>query len=248
MQGPLVTSGMEKSFEMLDYQKTPLGNLMLRRRKIPSLGDTVVHEVLLNDEFLMSSLFHAAEEALADLGLAATPGVSLDVVVGGLGLGYTAAAALKNPRLASLHVVDFLEPVIRWHQLGLVPLGKPLCGDPRCQLVLGDFFHLASRPDEGFDPAVPGRRFHAILLDIDHTPGHWLHPRHASFYSEAGLGLLKQHLQPGGVFALWSDGLPDEPFLALLQKVFARARAEVVSFPNPLRGEDSASTVYVAQL
>lgn len=239
---------MEKAFEMLDYQKTPLGNLMLRRRKIPLLGDTVVHEVLLNDEFLMSSLFHAAEEALADLGLAAAVSDPLDVVVGGLGLGYTAAAALKCPRLASLHVVDFLEPVIRWHQLGLVPLGKTLCADPRCHLVLGDFFHLAGKPEEGFDPALPGRRFHAIFLDIDHTPGHWLHPRHASFYSEAGLGRMKEQLLPGGVFAMWSDGMPDEPFLGVLQKVFTRARAEVVAFPNPLRGEDSASTVYVALL
>ena len=90
---------MEKSFEELDYCDTQLGELILRRRRIPMLENEVVHEIILNGEFLMSSLFHAVEEALADLGLAAVEtsgGGSLDVVVGGLGLGYTAAAALRN--------------------------------------------------------------------------------------------------------------------------------------------------------
>ncbi len=92
---------MEKSFEELDYCATPLGELILRRRKIPMLENEVVHEIILNGEFLMSSLFHVVEEALADLGLAAVEapeGELLHVVVGGLGLGYTAAAALKIQR------------------------------------------------------------------------------------------------------------------------------------------------------
>lgn len=219
---------------------------MLRRRKIPALGDTIIHEVLLNDEFLMSSLFHEAEVALARLGLSAAPDETLDVVVGGLGLGYTAAAALENPRVRQLLVVDFLEPVIRWHQLGLVPLGRTLSSDPRCSLVLGDFFALAANPQNGFDPGQPGRRFHAILLDIDHTPEHWLHPSHAAFYSAEGLQALQTHLLPGGVFAMWSDGPPNQAFLDLLKNTFPSARAETISFPNPLQGSPSSSTVYVA--
>jgi len=163
------------------------------------------------------------------------------------GLGYTAGAALDHESVRSLLVVDALAPVIEWHQRGLVPLGPRLTADPRCRFVLGDFFALASAPDPGFDPAQPGRRFHAILLDIDHSPKNLLHPRHAAFYEPAGLHHLAAQLLPGGVFALWSDDVPDAVFLDSLCGVFATAEAHVVTFPNPLLDTDSASTVYVAR-
>lgn len=240
---------MKKSFEELDYCDTPLGELVLRRRKIPMLEDEVVYEIILNGEFLMSSLFHAVEDALADLGVAAvTAGEAerLDVVVGGLGLGYTAAAALRHERVGEMLVVDFLQPVIRWHQAGLVPLGEALSSDLRTRYVEGDFFALAADPARGFDPDAPGRTFHAILLDIDHTTQHWLNPRHAGFYTKEGLATLRRHLRPGGVFAMWSDESPDEAFCAHLAEVFTGVKAHVVSFPNPIRGCESTGTVYVA--
>jgi hypothetical protein len=87
---------MTLDFEELDYQETPLGAISLRRRADPRLGGTIVHEIRLGEEFLMSSLFTAGETQLAKLGLAALDGDDLDVVVGGLGLGYTAAAVLED--------------------------------------------------------------------------------------------------------------------------------------------------------
>jgi hypothetical protein len=92
---------MRKPFEELDYQETPLGGLALRRRIVSELDDMEVFEVKLGDDFLMSSLFHEVEEALADLGLAELGGENLEVAVGGLGLGYTAVAALRNPAVGS---------------------------------------------------------------------------------------------------------------------------------------------------
>lgn len=234
---------MSKMFEELDYQKTPLGELTLRRKRIAMLGDLDVYEVHLGNSFLMSSLFHVVEVALADLGLGALEPGEWDVVVGGLGLGYTAVAALAHPTVRSLKVVDALEAVIGWHGRGLVPLGAKLTGDPRCRLVHGDFFALAGDP-AGFEA---GRKFHAVLLDIDHSPRNLLHPRHAAFYSPAGLQALAAQLHPGGVFAMWSDEPPEAEFQNLLASVFATARAEVVTFPNPLLDRDSASTVYIAR-
>jgi spermidine synthase len=233
-----------KIFEELDYQQTPLGELTLRRKRVAVLGDLEVYEVKLNEDFLMSSLFHVVEDALADLGLADLAPGDWDVIVGGLGLGYTALAALKHPTVRSLVVVDFLEAVIGWHRAGLVPLGPKLTADPRCRFLHGDFFALATSAG-GFEP---GRRYHAVLLDIDHSPGDLLHARHGAFYSVAGLRALAAHLLPGGVFAMWSDAAPDAEFLQLLHEVFVFARAEVVTFPNPVLGEVSASTVYVARL
>ena len=242
---------MSANFAELDFRQTRLGPLSLRRRRLLALDGQEVYEVKLGEAFLMSSLFHEVEVALADLGLAAlgaTP--ELDVVVGGLGLGYTARAALRHPAVRSLLVVEALEPVIEWHRQGLVPLGPELTSDGRCRLLHADFFELAAgEPDRGFDPDQPGRRCHAVLLDIDHSPVNLLHSQHGAFYGAAGLRRLAGHLHPGGVFALWSDEAPDAGFLATLREVFAggTAGAHVVSFFNPLLEADSASTVYVAR-
>ncbi|MGI9087388.1 MAG: spermidine synthase [Chthoniobacterales bacterium] len=238
---------MSKDFAELDFCRTPLGELTLRRRRLHSLGGIEIFEVKLGNDFLMSSLFHKVEVALADLGLseieAAPP---WDVVVGGLGLGYTATAALKHAQVGSLIVVDALAPVIGWHRDGLVPLGAALTADPRCRLVQGDFFALASSP-EGFDSSQPGRRFHAVLLDIDHSPRDLLHARHAAFYQPDGLRGLAAQLHPRAIFAMWSDEPPDEEFMHGLSESFLEVRAHVVTFPNPLLESDSASTVYVAR-
>src|SRR4030088_3459450 len=88
---------MSKLFEELDYRPTPIGALSLRRRRELTLG-VDVFEIKLGDEFLMSSLFTASEVALARLGLANLSGEGLDVVVGGLGLGYTAKAVLEHQK------------------------------------------------------------------------------------------------------------------------------------------------------
>jgi spermidine synthase len=228
---------MSLRFEELDWQSTPIGEISLRRRVDPRL-QVEVHEVLLGEEYLMSSLFTVAEQELARLGLAAADGDGLAVVVGGLGLGWTARTALHDPRVASLHVVEALAAVIDWHERALLPHAAELTGDPRTTLLQGDFFALAAAGELPLSDVV--------LLDVDHSPRHVLHPAHAPFYEADGLRRLAQRLSPRGVFALWSDDPPDPPFLAVLLEVFACAQAHVVPFANPLTGGESANTVYVA--
>jgi len=236
---------MSLLFEELDYRPTPIGALSLRRRRDLQLGVDVI-EIKLGEEYLMSSYFTDSEIALARLGLEALPGAPLDVVVGGLGLGYTAQAVLAEPRVGSLIVVEMLEPVIEWHETGLLPLGPELTGDPRCQIVQGDFFALANGT-AGFDPSAPGRRFDAILVDIDHSPEALLDARSTSFYRPDGLRALACHLNPGGVFGLWSNDKPDVNFTARLADVFAEAWAEPVTFHNPLQDRPFTQTVYLAR-
>lgn len=234
---------MSVHFEELDFRPTPMGVLSLRRRRSLSTG-LDIFEIKLGDEFLMSSQYTVAEIELARLGLAALNQGDLDVVVGGLGLGYTAVAALENPNLRSLIVVDALAEVIEWHEQGLLPLGQQLTGDPRCRLVHGDFFAL-SHSAVGFDADMPGRRFDAILVDIDHSPQNLLHPRHAALYGPEGLARLAAHLNPGGVFALWSNDPPDDGFSAVLAGAFESSAAHVVTFDNWQGDRDASNTVYV---
>ena len=234
---------MSRAFEELDRRSTPMGEISLRRRLEPSL-QVDVYEAMLGEEHLMSSLFTVAEVALADLGLAAVTGPELHVVVGGLGLGYTAKAALEDPRVRSVHVVEALPEVIDWHRRGLLPLSRELVDDPRCHLVAADFFGLVGTGAR-FGPDAP-ERVHAVLVDIDHTPRHLLQPSHAAFYTAEGLRRLEEHLEPGGVFALWSDDPPDEGFLDVARQAFASSEAHVVRFPNPHTGGEASNTIYVA--
>ena len=227
-------------FEELDWQPTRMGELTLRRRTEPATGE-MIYEVKLGDEYLMSSLFTVAEEELAALGLAAAAGDGLAVLVGGLGLGYTAVAALRDDRVATLAVIDALPAVIGWHKRELLPVSAALVRDARTTLVEGDFFALVRQP-----PAPDAPHYDAILLDVDHSPRHQLDPTHADLYTVDGLAALDRHLRPRGVFALWSDDPPDDAFVAILDAVFDRAAAHVVDFGNPLTGGTSSNTVYVA--
>jgi spermidine synthase len=235
---------MSRRFQELGWRSTPMGELVLRRRWDTTVERDVL-EIKLDDEFLMSSLFTVAEVELAHRALAELPGEDLDVVVGGLGLGYTAQAVLADPRVRSLSVVEALDVVVEWHENGLIPTEPPLAPDRRCEFVHGDFFAMLRSP-EGLDPTAPWRRFHAIVVDIDHSPRHVLHPSHRAFYEPAGLGRLADYLYPGGVFGLWSNDPPDQEFLTALTSTFAQARAEVVTFANPLQNRDATATIYLA--
>ena len=235
---------MSRRFEELDWQNTEMGEISLRRRLERTL-EVDVYEVKLGEEFLMSSLFPVAEIELARLGLAACAGAELDVVVGGLGLGYTAVTALEEPRVRSLVVVEALGPVIGWHEKHLLPDAATLTTRPADPAGAGRLL----RPRRG-DRWVRAGRTRTACTPCCSTsttrPRHVLHPSHAAFYTPQGLRALHGHLHPGGVFALWSDDPPDDDFVALLRAEFGSAEAHVVSFANPLTGGTSANTVYVA--
>ena len=228
--------------EELGYQKTRLGDLTLRRRPEPLLGNIDVFEVKLGDEYLMSSLFTKSEQQLATLGLSNLKG-ELDVVIGGLGLGYTAAEALKNQSVRSLLVIDLFQPVIDWHNSGLIPMSSFLTNDLRCELRQGDFFALAV---SGLDKYDRQRKFDAILVDIDHSPEHYLDPENKSLYATDGLTAIKRQLRSGGVFAIWSNDCANNEFNEHLRSVFGTATAHDIEFPNPYTGSTSVNSVYVA--
>ena len=176
----------------------------------------------------------------------------LEVVVGGLGLGNTARAVLDYTTVRSLRVVEYLPEVIDWHRRGLVPLGAELTaveltGDPRCRIVRGDVFAMIDGREGDLDPENPGRRFDAILVDIDHSPRSLLHERHSRFYETEGLARIADRLQPGGVYGLWSADPPDDRFRRVLEAVFPEAEAHPVSYYHPLLDSDETDTIYLAR-
>ncbi len=234
---------MQLNFEELDYQQTPLGELILQKRNAVEADGREIVEVKLNQEYLMSSLFYEGEIALTRLGLDALKGESWDIAVGGLGLGFTATEALKNPQVKRMVVVEALSAVIEWHEKELVPNGKTLTDDPRCIYHNADFFALART--SGFDPEQPDHQFDAILLDIDHTPGELLNSSHSDFYTQEGIKRLANFIKPGGIFALWSNEAPDDTFMQILATAFSDVEGHTVEFPNPIQNSTAINGIYV---
>ena len=242
---------MQPIFEEIDFQQTPLGDISLRRRSEPRLDNVIIYEVKLNEEFLMSSLFTEAEIQLSKIALIKLQtsyytNEKLDIVVGGLGLGYSAAAVLENPNVNTLGVIDVMQPVIDWHQNKLVPLGESLCNDSRCIFIHADFYQLAAKSDSGFYQDNPSRLAHAVLLDIDHSPSHLLNESNNTFYTQVGLNQLASKILPHGVFGLWSNEPPDKHFTDLLNTVFSTTETHIITFPNPYTDEESENTVYIS--
>ena len=237
---------MSRRFEELAWEPTPIGDVSLRRRQDP-VTDVDIFEVKLGDEYLMSSQFTVAEIALAELGLGwlerrGTPRTGWEVVVGGLGLGYTADALLADDRVRQLIVVDALAPVMTGTGASCSRSSRRLTTDPRCRLELGDFFTMSQ--GVGFDPETPDRRFDAVLVDIDHSPRHQLGAGNADF-SPSPVSVGWPRLAFGGVFGLWSndppDGLPRR-----LERSVHRGRRRGRRLPNPLQQRQATNTVYLA--
>ena len=169
------------------------------------------------------------------------------MVVGGLGLGYTAMTALQDPRVRSLIVVDALAEVIDWHRRELLPDTRG--ADRRPADAAWSTATSSPWPRRSPGSTRPGRAAAS-------TPSCWTsttppatcctRPTRRSTPPD-GLRRLAAHLVPGGVFALWSDDPPEPGFSAVLSEVFPGSRAEVVAFPNPLTGGESANTVYLGR-
>ena len=227
----------ELNLEILAYEESPLGPLCLRRRELLSQRGTFVTEVTLNHEFLMSSLYTDSERALAQTALQMHSGNDLQVLVGGLGLGYTAREAVLSQRVARVEVVELLPQVIDWLGRGLVPLSSELCGEQRLVVHQGDIYRrLAGSPNQQFD---------VILIDVDHSPDERLGEESGSFYSTQGLRIARQHLAADGILGVWSYA-ESSPFAEALSETFAQVRVEPVTYDNRMIDQQRTDWLFFA--
>ncbi len=231
------------NLEILAYETTPLGPLCLRRRELLSKPGTCVTEVTLNHEFLMSSMYTDSERALARTALQMhTAQGPLKVLVGGLGLGYTAREALQSPRVAQVEVVELLPQVIDWLTNGLVPLSTELCSamsqDGPLIVTQGDVYRRLANP--------PETHFDIIMIDVDHSPEERLDNLSAKFYTVQGLLNAKQHLAPGGILAVWSYA-KSSPFAEALRTVFNQVHVEPVTYENHLIDQQPTDWLFFAR-
>lgn len=207
--------------EILDAVERSIGLLYLARYRDPSRPDGWVYTVHVDGELLMSSVSPLSERELATRAIAAHPGPKLRILVGGLGLGYTAQAALESDRSALVRVVDRMDFVINWLRDGLLPLSEQLTSDRRLELVQSDVYaDLMGPAQETWD---------LILVDVDHSPDAPLDVASLDFYTAAGQAKVREHLAPGGVIAVWS-AWNDDPFATVMEQSYAQAWREHVEW------------------
>ena len=158
---------------------------------------------------LMSTRANGSERALATLACERMAERSAPrILVGGLGIGFTLAAALEatGPD-AEVWVAELVPEVVDWNREYMgAAAGRPL-DDARCRVHLGDVAELLRAPEDGFD---------AILLDVDNGPEAILRRENDWLYTPAGLVATRRALRSGGVLAVWSAG-PDTRFVRRLR-------------------------------
>ena len=224
--------------EILAYEMSELGPLCLRRRELLTRPGTVVTEVTLNHEFLMSSLYTKSERALARSAINLHGGTDLRVLIGGFGLGYTAREALLSDRVSAVVVDELLPQIIDWLAQGLMPLSSELNQMQRLNVVQADVYErLQGPPDDLFD---------VILIDVDHSPDERLGDENISFYTAPGLLAAQRHLAVNGVLAVWSYA-ESSPFADALQSVFSQVIVKPVSHYNDLIDEQLTDWLFIAR-
>ncbi|MFZ2501943.1 MAG: hypothetical protein WAW88_04685 [Nocardioides sp.] len=201
----------------------------LRRRDDGAL------ELRVNGVFVMDTVETSSERALAHEALAVHPAPS-QVLVGGLGLGFTLAELLTDDRVRRVVVVEQEPQVVTWLREGTVPHGPALLGDPRVEVVVADVADVL---------ALDQARYDVILLDVDNGPDNLVHAGNASLYAAPALARARRALAPSGVLVIWSAS--HSPALeAALRAEFGNAIA--TSYEVDLQGREERYWLHLARV
>lgn len=169
---------------------------------------------------LMTSRVHGSEEALASMVLSRVRRKKPQVLVGGLGMGYTLRAVLDvHPPVARVVVAELFHAVVDWNRKELSHLARAPLDDPRVSLIEGDVAEVIRTNSKAFD---------AVLLDVDNGPVAFTVQGNEELYSVHGLASISRSLRPGGVLGVWSAD-PDPSFERRLRKAGFQFQTERVA-------------------
>jgi spermidine synthase len=183
------------------------GELVLRRRDDGHL------ELRANGVFVMDTLEHTSERALAEHALELAGDHPLRVLVGGLGLGFTLGAVLADHRVHHCTVAEIEPDLVGWLSDGTVPHGSELLADRRVDVQVADVADVLGAAAAPYDP---------VLLDVDNGPGYLVHDTNAALYAPPALSAARSALAPGGILVVWSAAAAPN-LNAALREVFGNA-------------------------
>jgi spermidine synthase len=209
---------------------SPRGELVLRQRDDGHL------ELRVNGIFVIDTLEHSSEEALAVRALELAVATDLRVLVGGLGMGFTLRAALADPRVTHCTVAEIEPDLVGWLRDGTIPGGTLLLGDERVDVRVADVADVLRSASSSFD---------MVLLDVDNGPGYLVHEANAALYAPPALEAARTALAPGGRLVVWSAAAAPE-LVEALRRVFGNA--EEHPYDVPRHGRVGRYFLYSAQL
>jgi spermidine synthase len=182
-----------KPWDVLGRTRTPDGTELTLTRH------TSEYVIMANGQSLMSSRMHGSEEALATLGCRrARTMAHPQVLVGGLGMGFTLRAALDAlPPAARVLVAELVPAVVEWNRGPLGALADHPLDDPRVRIEEGDVAAIMR---------LSPRLFDVVLLDVDNGPVALTASSNAGLYDRHGVAVAHASLRPGGVLAVWCAG------------------------------------------
>jgi spermidine synthase len=222
-----ISASVPSGREIIERVTTATGEWQLQRRDSH-------FEIICNGLFLMASYNRESDRELAQLALERVPGDNLRVLVGGLGIGFTAQAALEDQRVARVDVVEIEPLVVRWHREYFAPLvGQPL-NDARTRLIEADLSDLSLSPET----------YDALLLDTDNGPGWLVREENHEFYEVPGITRFLRALSARGLLAFWSA--ERAPNIARVLREIA-SEVEEIEVPEMIAPERQGSAwIYLA--
>jgi spermidine synthase len=220
--------------EIVEEASTAVGHIALRRVALP---EGPHYELRVNGTYVMATYCRESEVALAARALELLDEASgKRVLIGGLGMGMTLAAALADRRVASTTVVEIEPLVVAWCRRYLQSYNAYALDDPRVSIVVSDIGAYIART---------GERFDAILLDMDNGPDQPILPENVALYTDSGLDRWRDALVENGVLAIWA-ARPDLAFARRLADRFAHVAAYTVA-TNQTIGAPWPDVVYCAR-
>ena len=212
------------------------GEVVLRRRREsddPDPGGAV--ELRVNGVFVMDTVETTTERELARAALKQVEHPRA-VLIGGLGLGFTAHEVLADPRVERVAVVELEDALVEWMRDGTVPHGPSYLADERLHVVVADIRSAVAE-------ATPAS-YDLVLLDVDNGPGYLVHDANAEVYEATFLGELAELVRPGGAVAVWSSAA-SEPLADALAAVFGSVTP--VAYDVDLQGRAEQYFLYLAR-
>ena len=217
--------------------ESPRGEVVLRERRDPECGENApcVLELRVNGVFVMDTLETSSEKGLATAALRQVD-EPREVLVGGLGLGFTVHEVLADQRVERLVVVEIEDALVQWMREGTVPHGPAYLADERVSVVTADI-------RVAIGEARPAS-YDLVLLDVDNGPGFLVHDDNAAVYQREFLEQLASCLRHGGALVIWSAA--ESPTLAAeMRDVFGDAVA--VPYDVNLQSRDEQYWIYLSR-
>ena len=211
------------------------GEVVLRRRLDPERPESPsVLELRVNGVFVMDTFETRTEGALARAALAELESPRR-VLVGGLGLGYTAHEVLADSRVEQVVVAEIEDALVSWFRDGTVPYGPGYLADERLRVAVADVRLVVQEAARA--------AYDLILLDVDNGPDFLVHPENAELYEAGFLEAARRALSPGGRLVVWSSTRSAE-LESELRRAFGSCR--VTGLPVELQGRDEEYWLFSA--